>query len=378
MPCSWPPARFGSTWRCRPTLPPVLGDRTGLALMLDNLVDNVIRHSRGEHALAITASVAGRFVVLDVSDRGGGIPPDEVRHVTQKFYRGRLAGHGGTGLGLAIAARIVDDHRGTLKIDSEPGVGTTMRIAIPAAPVQPASTPQPRGGGRPVVSLRLRVLVVEDDHLLAKVVCDNLALDGFEVRRAADAHSAVNLVREFGPDLILLDVMLPDRSGFDLFETLHQGGRIPVIFLTARGETADKLRGLGLGADDYVIKPFDLAELLARVHAVLRRARGAVDRLTLGDVVIDFKSQTAVRGTETLRLTHREFELLRFLAARAGRVVHRGELLRGVWGYPDDSASTRSVDHAIARLRRKIEPQSDQPRFIHTVHGDGYSLTPGA
>ena len=125
------------------TLPPVLGDRTGLALMLDNLVDNVIRHSRGEHALAITASVAGRFVVLDVSDRGGGIPPDEVRHVTQKFYRGRLAGHGGTGLGLAIAARIVDDHRGTLKIDSEPGVGTTMRIAIPAAPVQPASTPQP-------------------------------------------------------------------------------------------------------------------------------------------------------------------------------------------------------------------------------------------
>jgi len=228
------------------------------------------------------------------------------------------------------------------------------------------------------VSLRLRVLVVEDDHLLAKVVCDNLALDGFEVRRAADAHSAVNLVREFGPDLILLDVMLPDRSGFDLFDTLHQGGRIPVIFLTARGETADKLRGLGLGADDYVIKPFDLAELLARVHAVLRRARGAVDRLTLGDVVIDFKSQTAVRGTETLRLTHREFELLRFLAARAGRVVHRGELLRGVWGYPDDSASTRSVDHAIARLRRKIEPQSDQPRFIHTVHGDGYSLTPGA
>ena len=122
------------------TLPPVLGDRTALALMLDNLVDNVIRHSRGEHSLAITASVAGRFVVLDVSDKGGGIPPDEVRHVTQKFYRGRLAGHGGTGLGLAIAARIVDDHRGTLKIDSQPGVGTTMRIAIPAAPVQPAST----------------------------------------------------------------------------------------------------------------------------------------------------------------------------------------------------------------------------------------------
>jgi DNA-binding response OmpR family regulator len=223
-----------------------------------------------------------------------------------------------------------------------------------------------------------RILVVEDDQLLAKVICDNLSFDGFEVTRAATAHAAVNLLREFGPDLIVLDVMLPDRSGFDVFETLHQGGRTPIIFLTARGETVDRLRGLRLGADDYVIKPFDLAELLARVHAVLRRVRvGVADRLTLGDVSIDFKSQTAMRGGQALHLTHREFELLRFLAARAGRVVHRGELLRGVWGYPDDSATTRSVDHAIARLRRKIEPQSDQPRFIHTVHGDGYSLTPG-
>ncbi len=226
-------------------------------------------------------------------------------------------------------------------------------------------------------SPRLRILVVEDDQLLAKVVCDNLALDGFDVRRAANAHAAVSFLREFPPDLILLDVMLPDRSGFDVFETLHQGGRTPIIFLTARGETADKLRGLRLGADDYVLKPFDLAELLARVRAVLRRARGSVDRLVLGDIVIDFTTRTAIRGTEPLHLTHREFELLRFLAARAGRVVYRGELLRDVWGYPDDSASTRSVDHAIGRLRRKIEPQSDQPRFIHTVHGDGYSLTPG-
>ena len=124
-----------------PTLPPVLGDRTGLALMLDNLVDNAIRHSRGRtRRWGSGASVSGRFVVLEVSDRGGGIPPDEVRHVTKKFYRGRQAGHGGTGLGLAIAARIVADHHGTLKIDSEPGSGTTMRIAIPAAPAQPVST----------------------------------------------------------------------------------------------------------------------------------------------------------------------------------------------------------------------------------------------
>lgn len=124
------------------TLPPVQGDRTGLALMLDNLVDNAIRHSRGEHSITIRARTEGRAVALEVSDRGGGIPPDEVRHVTRKFYRGRLAGHGGTGLGLAIASRIVDDHHGTLTIDSEAGVGTTMRISIPAA-APPVSPPRP-------------------------------------------------------------------------------------------------------------------------------------------------------------------------------------------------------------------------------------------
>jgi signal transduction histidine kinase len=123
--------------------PPVQGDRTGLALMLDNLVDNAIRHSRGEHRIAVRAKDEGRIVVLEVSDRGGGIPPDEVQHVTRKFYRGRLAGHGGTGLGLAIAARIVDDHHGTLTIQSESGVGTTVRIAIPVEPAPAVSTPQP-------------------------------------------------------------------------------------------------------------------------------------------------------------------------------------------------------------------------------------------
>jgi DNA-binding response OmpR family regulator len=222
-----------------------------------------------------------------------------------------------------------------------------------------------------------RVLVVEDDGLLAKVLCDNLALDGFEVQRASDARSAVSILKSFVPDLVVLDVMLPDRSGFDVFETLHQGGRTAVIFLTARGATADKLRGLRLGADDYVTKPFDLEELLARVHTVLRRARGNPGWIALGAVTVDFQNQVAKRGAEAIHLTHREFELLRYLAARAGQVVYRNELLRAVWGYPDNSAYTRAVDHAIARLRKKIEEEPEQPRFIHTAHGDGYSLTPG-
>jgi DNA-binding response OmpR family regulator len=221
-----------------------------------------------------------------------------------------------------------------------------------------------------------RILVVEDDRMLAKIVSDNLALDGFEVARAADANSALNIARHFVPDLILLDVMLPDRSGFDIFATLHCGGRTPVIFLTARGQRADKVRGLNLGGDDYITKPFDLEELLARVHAVLRRARVNVEQVKLGAVVVDFSTQTAAKGRKALHLTHQEFQLLKYLASRAGKVVYRKELLRAVWGYPDDSANTRSVDHAIARLRKKLEPDPEEPKFIHTVHGDGYTLTP--
>jgi DNA-binding response OmpR family regulator len=223
--------------------------------------------------------------------------------------------------------------------------------------------------------MRKRVLIVEDDAALARVLRDNFVFDGFDVEWVADGHEAISKARAWVPDLVLLDVMLPDRDGFELVGLLRGGGRTPVIMLTARSEKADKLRGLNLGADDYVTKPFDLEELLARVHAVLRRVGPEVGPLTLGDVTVDFGTMQARRGTTALRLTHREFDLLKYLAQRPGHVVYRAELLREVWGYPDEP-STRSVDHAVARLRKKIEPEPSRPRYIHTVHGDGYHLTP--
>ncbi len=144
--------------------------------------------------------------------------------------------------------------------------------------------------------------------------------------------------------------------------------------LTARSQKADRIRGLKLGADDYVTKPFDLEELLARIHAVLRRSRPDVERLTLGQVTIDFRTLHAWAGQQDLELTHREFELLRYLAERQEVVVDRDELLREVWGYAS-APHTRSVDQAIVRLRKKIEPDPQHPVFIHTVHGNGYCLT---
>jgi DNA-binding response OmpR family regulator len=219
-----------------------------------------------------------------------------------------------------------------------------------------------------------RILIVEDDNMLAKVIGDNLRFAGYEVSTAADGHDAVARLRTFQPDLVLLDLMLPDRSGFDLCGVLRQGGRTPVVILSARAQKADKLRGLKLGADDYLTKPFDLDELLARIQAVLRRSRRGVDRLVLGAVTIDFNALRAVTGKREVHLTHREFGVLRYLAERHERVVYRDELLREIWGYLDVPPTTRSVDHAIARLRKKIEPDPHRPRFIRTVHGDGYVL----
>jgi DNA-binding response OmpR family regulator len=223
--------------------------------------------------------------------------------------------------------------------------------------------------------MKKRVLVVEDDPVLTRVLRDNLTFEGFDVASVSDGSQAQSIAREFGPDLVLLDVNLPGQSGFELCELWRQRSRVPIILLTAMGQKSDKIRGLQLGADDYVTKPFDLEELLARIHAVLRRVQTFDTRLVLGDVVVDFGARSARRGSAELELTHRDLEILQYLAARPHTIVSRDELLRAVWGYPA-TMPTRAVDHAIARLRKKIEETPHRPRFIHTVHGDGYYLAP--
>jgi two-component system response regulator VicR len=222
-----------------------------------------------------------------------------------------------------------------------------------------------------------RILIVEDDPIFRSVMRDNLIFEGYRVDAVADGNAALAHVRSFSPDLVVLDLTLPDWDGLDLCPLLHQGGKIPIIILSARGQKVDKIRGLKLGADDYITKPTDLDELLARIRVVLRRSRPTIDRLQVGRLLIDFRASTASSGSASVRLTHREFELLRYLAERRDKVVHRDELLREVWGYLDATVTTRSVDQTIARLRKKIEPDPRRPEFIRTVHGDGYCLSAG-
>jgi len=223
--------------------------------------------------------------------------------------------------------------------------------------------------------MKRRILVVEDDASLARVLCDNLVYEGFDVALAADGHNALKEHQRFNPDLVLLDLTLPGLDGFEVCRRLTQEqSRTGIIVLTARSQKEDKIQGLRLGADDYITKPFALDELLARIDAVLRRLHPTEDRLILGSLYIDFNRYIAERNSEKVAFSQREIEVLRYMSDRMGKVVTRDQLLRNVWGY-QNIPLTRSVDNLIARLRWKIEPDPDNPRYIHTVYGDGYRLT---
>jgi DNA-binding response OmpR family regulator len=221
-----------------------------------------------------------------------------------------------------------------------------------------------------------RILVVEDDPVIARLLQDNLTFEGFAVSACNRGEKALSAAKEFQPDLVLLDLMLPQGfDGLQLCRAFAQGAtRVPVIVLSAKGTKEDRVSGLTLGADDYVAKPFALDELLARINAVLRRATPRIRELTLGETTINFVELRAEKQGRELVLTDREFDILRYLAERTGTIVGRDELLRAVWGY-SDAPLTRSVDNFIFRLRHKIEADPKHPQFIRTVYGDGYRLT---
>jgi DNA-binding response OmpR family regulator len=222
-----------------------------------------------------------------------------------------------------------------------------------------------------------RILVIEDELPMRRALEDALVADGHRVISAADGESGLRRAVEEKPDLVLLDVMMPRLDGFTVCAELRRLGlTVPVLVLTARGRIEDRVRGLDTGADDYLVKPFGVEELLARVRALLRRTvRGAapVTSLRLGEVTVDFLRQEARRGDRELHLTPKEFAMLRLLADAGGEVVTRERFLDVVWGvaaFP----TTRTVDTHMATLRSKVEPEPESPRYLKTVHGVGYRM----
>ncbi|MBS1851820.1 MAG: response regulator transcription factor [Acidobacteria bacterium] len=222
-----------------------------------------------------------------------------------------------------------------------------------------------------------RILIVEDEPNMVAGLRDNFEFEGYEVITAGDGVSGLERALRESPDLVILDVMMPRLSGLDVCKQLKaKRPALPIIMLTARGQEVDKIVGLELGADDYVTKPFSIRELLARVKAVLRRAGTAPkqqDRYSFGDVEVNVRSCQVSRQGRALEFSSKEFDLLKYFLAHPGETLSRDRLLEDVWGY-EHFPTTRTVDTHIVRLRQKVEPKPDEPRFILTVHGTGYKF----
>jgi two-component system alkaline phosphatase synthesis response regulator PhoP len=228
--------------------------------------------------------------------------------------------------------------------------------------------------------MRANVLFVEDEEALRMTVGDRLRNEGYAVECAADGDEGFEKATQIPFDLIILDVMLPRKSGFVVCRDIRQAGLItPILMLTARGQTSDKVNGLKIGADDYVTKPFNMLELMARVEALLRRAPSRPVAQTsgfdFGSIHVDLLGTEATRDGEVVNLSAREFQLLRYFIERRGTTLSREELLKQVWGYSADMY-TRTVDVHVASLRQKLEEDPKQPKFILTVQGLGYKFKP--
>lgn len=224
-----------------------------------------------------------------------------------------------------------------------------------------------------------RMLIVEDDPEVGLGLEDFFCLKGYQVSRALEGDKALQLMTMLPPyDIVLLDVMLPKKNGFDVLREARKAGvTSPVLMLTVKGQEEDKIQGFGLGADDYVTKPFSADELAARVKAVLKRSQppadAPMDVFGFGDVRVNFSNHTAqALGTE-VQFTALEFDILRYFIEHRGRTVSRKQLLRDVWGISGD-ITTRTIDRHVASLRKKVEPEPDRPQFIETVYGIGYKF----
>ncbi len=222
-----------------------------------------------------------------------------------------------------------------------------------------------------------RILIVEDDTAILRGLTDNLKAEHFDVISETDGQKGYETAKNRKCDLIILDVMLPNLSGFDICKQLRKDGlNTPILMLTGKGEETDKVLGLELGADDYVTKPFGIKELIARVRSILRRQseiRTEIQETSFGDLYVDFRKQEAKRGKKSIDMSAKEFQLLKYFVEREGEVISRSQLLDDVWGY-DATPTTRTVDNYVLALRKKIEINPSKPKHLITVHTAGYKF----
>ena len=362
-----------------PDTPPVLADERRVAQALNNLLSNAAKSSLNASAIRVSAypTPDGLFAAISVADEGAGIATNQLSHVFKKFSGanrgGRERDH--TGLGLAICKGIVEAHGGRVWAESDgPGRGSRFTFTLPVAsetlqaPARPHPTSEPASPAR--------ILAVDDDpHILRYVRCA-LTDAGYAVRGTGNPARVAELLETERPDLVLLDVVMPGVSGFDLIERVRRMSDAPIIFISGRDGEDNIVKALKLGADDYMVKPFSPPELLARIEASLRKSakqKAAREPYRMGNLTIDYQRREVTLSDRLARLTTTEYKLLSALSLNAGRVLTHDQLLQRVWGY-DHPNGTNLTRNMVRSLRHKLGDDAKRPKYIFTQIGVGYRM----
>ena len=366
-------------------------DKRRITQVVSNLLSNAAKFSPADKSIRVQVERSDPLLTVRVKDQGRGIPPDKLPHLFKKFsqvHDDSGAKLMGTGLGLAISKGIVEAHGGRIWAESDGvGKGATFTFTVPIAHEAPApvptTSPDPSRRSEHLGKVhrsgeKTWVLAVDDEPQVLRYLQRALTEAGYHPITTHDSAKVVSLVETEEPDLVLLDVRLPGVNGFDLLRRIREFSGVPVIFLTAGGETDEVVKALRMGADDYITKPFSPSELLARIEAALRR-RVMSDTIevrppvTVEDLSINFAERRVTRGQEVIALSATEYKLLYELATHAGMVLTHGQILQRVWG-PEYGGETELVRSVIRNLRRKLGDDARNPRFIFTESQVGYRM----
>ncbi len=372
------------------SLPDIEVDPDRVKQILNNLLDNAINCSPPDATIRISVRLDDEAILISVADRGFGVPEEHLARIFDPFYRivavnaDRVAD---AGLGLFLARELTLAHQGRIWAESKVGEGTTITVVLPiraqAAPAieLPATVVAQKFKGKPRGKLGrapVKVLVAEDDPQMSRLLKMILEAERYQVISTAQGKAALELAISKKPDIVLLDMYLPDLNGLDVCTQLREVSNVPIVIVTVNSRPEDTARALDLGADDYLAKPFSQKELLARVRANLRRASNPdpiIDTpiFQTRDLVIDYdQRQVTVRGMQ-VRLTPTEYKLLCYLAVNGGRVLSHTQILAKVWG-PEFQEDTQYLWVNISRLRKKLELDPANPEYVLTEPGVGYFL----